>query len=635
MSDLNVQNIQGILSGWNSIEADIRTGLHEDFGKSKDIQDILDSIHDLQETANTVSPLRILLKDHIENINNPHEITLSLVDLQLVDIMYDLYTARFGIDMSITEFSYALINIKRFATIADINNQTNLDSVVNVNILNYLIDNHDKDTNAHNNLFRYKLPGEPIIQPPSDIIEANISVNSTLIVDRACPMAYHDINGRVVTIGNNLLPVDYSFGKPACPIFGPHRNILLNSKLLSDVSFKGSIRSSESSLLIVTPISDTNFLLLQESPTLDEHGFTDTLPQEITGIQTYTIYYYPIERTTVLINIRSVSEIICSAIFDCDDETYQSTGIIDNVIIHVNNLPSGWYRLSITFDATNLNVTSFDVLTKNIIDAVDPFNSIYQGETCNAGGFWQHQCTDTPLPVPPIFTDTTPVSILGTKVTRSFNGIYNPIRGTFLVKYLSPMSEVFGTKSAIFRLGQNIPNIRTAVSIETNPVNAKRNRIISYNVENEVLSLIDSDEYNVDDPQFVKRVVFTYGLGMQGYGFTDQAPQVFQLASTDVIDMMVTFFENIYDGSIHMTGTKILQLPQSVISEDATDEDYITNTESNIPAFRINMDVNLFELGYNSISGNYLDGYILNFRYYSVFASELNIEFLLDQYIPS
>lgn len=633
MSDINVQAVRGILSNWDKLEADVRTGLHEDFGQSKDIQDILDIIHDLQITANTVSPLRELFNKHIVDINNPHKVTISLAELELLNIMYDLYNARFGIDMSIAEFGYALVNIKRFATTLDIDNQTNLDSVVNVNILNYMIEKHNEDQNAHDELFRYKLPGEPIVIPPADVIEANISINSLLTVDRACPMTYHDINGRVVTVGNNLLPVDYSFEKPAFPVFGPHQNILLNSKVLSDVTFFGAVRNAGSNLLIVTPTSDTNFLLLQETGIFGSHGFHDVLPEEITGVQTFTIYYYPIERTAVQINIKVGSEIINSTVFDCDEVTYQSTGNIDKLIVHNNDLPSGWYRLSITFDATGLGITEFDILTKDTIDSNNPFNTDYQGIDCNAGGFWQHQLTNTPLPVPPIFTENTSVMILGTKITRSFGGLFNPIRGTLYIKYLSPMSEVFGTRSAVFRLGQNTPTVRTAFSIETNPVNTKRNRITSYNVNNTVLSMIDSDEYDPADPQFVKRVIFTYGLGLQGYGFTDQPPQVFRLISSDIIDMMITFFEDIYDGTVHFTGTKILQLPQTVIDEDQTDEDFISNTEANLPDFRINMDVNLFELGYNSTNGNYLNGYVLSMKYYSVFASELNIEFLLDQYI--
>lgn len=629
------QQVKGIISQFDKIEAEIRIGIHEDFGKSKDIQDILDLIHDLQVTANTVSPLRELFKDHVEDLNNPHKVTISLAELELLNIMYNLYTARYGVDMTVIEFGYALINIKRFATKEDIDNDTHRDSVVNVNVMDYMIEKHDQDEEAHSELFRYKLPGTPIVQPPSDIIEPNISINSLFAVERNCGMTYHDINGRVLTIEANKVPVDYAFGKPACPLFGPHRNILLNSKVLSDISFHGSLRNAGSDLLIVTPTSDTNFLLLQEQPIYGNHGFNDPLPEEVTGVQTYTLYYYPIERTAVCINILSNSEIIGSVLFDCEEVETQYTGNINPIVNSINDLPSGWYRLSITFNTTGLNVTSFDINTIRSIDVSNPFNTSYDGVTCNAGGFWQHQMTNTPLPVPPIFTDDAPISVLGTKLTRAYSGIYNPIRGTLMVKYLSPMSELFGTISGIARLGQNAPVVKTAVSVDTNPYNPKRNRITSYNVDGDILSLIDSDEYLPSDPQFMKRIVFTYGIGFQGYGFTDQSPQVFRLGTSDIVEQMITFFGDIYDGMTHFTGTKILQLPQSIIDPNDTDETLITNTQANTAQYRINMAVDRLELGYNSLTDRYLEGYLLNFRYYSVFASGMNIEFLLDQYIPN
>jgi hypothetical protein len=630
----NDQQIQGILSNWDKVESEIRVGLHEDFGKSKDIQDILDIIHDLQETANTVSPLRNLFKDHIEDINNPHKVNMSLAELQLLNIMYSLYISRFGVDMDIMEFGYALINIKRFATRQDIDEGIHKDSIINIDVLNYVISKHDTDENAHSELFRFRLPGTPIMMPPSDILEPNISINSLFTVDRNCPINYHDINGRVLTIEANKLPIDFSYNKPACPIFGPHQNILLNSKVLSDVSHHGSVRNAGSNLLIVTPTSDTNFLLLQETAIMGAHGFNDPLPQEITGVQNFVLYYYPIERTAVCIDILASTEILASIVYDCENNETQHTGSITKLIPSIQDLPSGWRRLSFTIDATGLNITSFDVNTLLSIDPSNLFNTTYQGVVCNAGGFWQHQLTNTPLPVPPIFTDDTPQSVLGTKLYRNYSSIYNPIRGTILLKYLSPISEVFGTKSALLRLGQNAPEVHTAVSIETNPFNTKRNRITSYNVNNDVLTLIDSAEYSPDDPQFMKRVVFTYGIGVQGYGFTDQKPDVFRLGITDVLDQIITFFEDIYDGSVHMTGTKILQLPQDIITPDDTDETIVTGTQANEADYRINMGVNVFELGYNTTTDKYLEGYVLNFRYYSVFASEMNIEFLLDQYIP-
>jgi hypothetical protein len=632
---MNDQQIAGILSNWDKVEADIRTGLHDNFGKSKDIQDILDIIHNLQVTANTVSPLRKLFEKHTHDMENPHAITISLGEMELLAIMYNLYTTRFGVDMNIKDFGYALINIKRFATRADVDNNTNVDNIINVDVMDYMIEKHNQALDAHEHLFRYRLPGKPPISPPADVFEPNIAISNLFVVERDCPMNYHDINGRVKTVDNNRLAVDYSYGKPACPIFGPHRNILLNSKILTDVSLHGGVRNAGSDLFILTPTDDTNFLLFQENIINGKHGFNDVLPEGITGINTYLIYVYPLDRSKLIINVLSnTTEIVGSALYDCDEETTQVIGQIDNLFADIQSLPNGWYRCSVTFDASKYNVTSFDVNTINEINPLDPFNIYYQGVVCNAMGFWQHQITKTSLPVPPVFTENVPITVLGTKIKRSFINIFNPVKGAFVIRYLSPMSERFGTSSAILRLGQNDPEFKTAISVTTNPVNRKRNRITTYNVNDIVLSIIDSEEYSYDDPQFAKRIAFTYGLGYQGFGFTNQKPKIFATSVDDVIEQLNTFFTDIYDGSGTNVGTRILQIPQTIIEETDTDDTLVTKTLANTPQYRLNMDVDVLELGYDSTTDQYLEGYLLSFKYYSVFCSLLNLEFLLDQYIP-
>lgn len=628
------QNISGILSNWQNIESEIRVGLHDDFGKSKDIQDILDIIHDLQVTANTVSPLRKLFNEHAADMENPHKVSISLGELELLNIMYNLYTTRFGVDMSIMDFGYALINIKRFATKADVDNNTNTDSIINLDVMNYVISKHDQSESAHENLFRFRLPGIPLSSPPSDVFEPTIAINNVFQVDRNCPMNYHDINGRVRTIGNNLLPVDYSFGKPACPIFGPHTNLLLNSKTLTDVSYHGALRAAGSDLFIITPVDDTNFLLLQENVGTSRHGFSDPLYEEITGVHTYNIYCYPLDRSQFVISIMTGSEIAGAASYDCNTNETQISGGIDKLYASIQDLANGWYRCVITFDASAVNITRFDVDLLLAITDDNAFNTEYSGVVCNAMGFWQHQLTKTPLPVPPIFTEDQLVTVLGTKVRRDFTNLFNPIRGSFVIRYLSPMSELTGVPSSLVRIGRNEPTFKTAIRAGSNLINVKRNRISTYNVEDVLLSLIDSEPYNEDDPQFMKRVAFTYGIGYQGAGFTDFKPNIFETSIDNVVDQMTTFFTSIYDGSGGFVGVRILQIPQDIIDANATDETMTVGAAANTSAYRINMNVNVLELGYDSQTDIYLEGYLLNFRYYSVFSSFMNLEFLLDQYIP-
>lgn len=627
--------IMGILSGWDKIESEIRVGLHEDYGKSKDIQDILDLIHELQITANTVSPLRKLFQDHVTNYNNPHQVTISIADLDLLAVLYDLYTTRFGVDMTISEFGYALINIKRFATRTDVDNGTNPDSIINIDTLGYMIYKHDISPVAHSELFRYKLPGIPLASPPAEVFEPNIIMNNIFVTERFCTMNYHDINGRVKTIGPDMLAIDYSYGKPAAPIFGPHRNIMLNSRLLTDVVLHGGDRSlPNSDLFIITPKDDTDFLLFQENATNDAHGFRDDIPEEITGVNTYCIYVYPLDRNCFVIAAKSGAEVIGSAAFDCDSVTSRTDGHLTKLRSSIEDLPNGWYRCSITFDATGHNLDAFDIQLLETLNIENVWNIYYQGVTCYAMGFWQHQLTKTALPAPPVFTVNSPITVLGTKIRRDFTQIFNPIKGTFVARFLSPMPERYGIPNTILRIGSNGAEPKTVVTVGSNLINLKRNRITTYNVNNEILELIDSDPYDPENPVFMKRVAFTYGLGYHGYGFTDSPPKLYATSVDSVLAQVDTFFETVYDGNIGPVGVRILQMPQDIIEPTDNEDDLVVGTLANTSQYRLNNLSEVLELGYDSVTDTYLEGYLLNFRYYSVLASEMNLEFLMDQYIP-
>jgi len=631
---MHPDQMNGILSNWNKIEADIRVGLHEDFGKSKDIQDILDIIHTLQETAHTVSPLRQMFNTHLTDMENPHNITITLDDLDLLSTLYNLYIMKFGMEMTITEFGRAMVNIRKFATRADITNSTNEDAIINVDVMDFMIENHDLSPEAHADLFRHRLPGKPFASPPVEVFEPSMAMSNMFNVERACSMNYHDINGRVKTVPENTLPIDYSYGTPASPIFGPHRNIMLNSKELTDVVLHGAVRNENTDLFIITAIDDPKFLLLQELNNFGSHGFIDTLPEEISGVNNYYIYVYPLERRRLVISaISNGAEIVGSAIFDCDLVESQSEGAFEKMHVTFNDLPNGWFRCCIAFDTSIHNITSFNVDTLLDIDPFGSYDTNYQGRVCNSMCFWQHQITKTVLPAPPIFTDNVAITVLGTKVRRDFTDLFNYIRGSLVFRYLSPLSEIFGTTSTMVRLGHNGDQPTTAIRVGTNEINPSRNRIITYNINNEVLKMIDSQPYDTESP-FAKRVAFTYGLGYQGYGFTDQHPEVFATSIDDVLKQMITFFEDIYDGTVNYAGVRILQVPQDIVGDDDTDDTLVTGELANTAQYRINMDVDVLELGYDSVTDKYLDGYLLNFRYYTLFGSAMNLEFLLDQYIP-
>ena len=632
---MNQSHLSGILSNWDKIEAGIRAGLHDDYGKSKDIQDVLDIIHDLQFEANTVTPLRELFNLHVTDTKNPHHVTIAVNELDVLTALYGLYTEKFGTSMSITDFGYTLVNLKKMATRADVDSGTNLDSLMNIDVMDYMIGLHNVAPDAHEELFRYKIPGLPLSAMPASVFEPNLGVTNYFVVERACPINYHDINGRVKVAPNDILPIDHSYGFPTAPIFDTHRNIMTNSRDLTDTVLHGVERNINNDLLVVTPLDDIRCMILREYQVMSNHGFRDTVFEEMTGPNNYSIYVYPLDRDKLVVTfIDSVYGAIGTIVFDCSDLGIYLSGTVNKLIGEILPLQNGWFRCSAAFDATMHHITGFDVDILDAINTDGTYDKNYEGGSDNAMAFWQHQITKTVLAAPPIFTYNNPVSVLSTKVKQEFTDIFNPTHGSIMFRYVSPMSERFSVPSVVCRLGDVDTPTHTSIGISTSSVDPARIRIINYNNIGEVLGLLDSDPYDGDAPIRDKRVAFTYTLGFQGYGFTDQSPVVFELAIDRDQNQMETFFTDIYGVPV-FDGSTILQLPdRAIMNNDGDVNQLVGGSLSNDTHYRINEHVTVLEIGYDSTSGLFMNGYLIGYKYYSVFSSEMNLEFLLDQYVP-
>ena len=565
----------GILSNWDSIVANVRVGVSDDYSKSLNVQDIVNIISILQGEANTASPLRGILNSHINDKNNPHNVTVAVSDLDLLNVLYTAYGQRFGTTLSFSDFSLAFINLNHFATTTDVDNGTNQNAVVNLSVMEYIVNNHNTSLTAHENMFRNYLPGYPLPFSPSLVVDPLVAIVFPVTVNRNCTMNYHDVNGHVLTAGANTLSADYLYGFPALPIFGPHTNTLLNSKSMSDVVLHNATNNQSSGLLIVTPTIDTTCLILEEDNSNGTHGFVDSITV-IPGSNNYSYYYYPISRSQLTISaLDSNSNVIGIALYDCTAVTAITNGAMAESVVDIFELPNGWYRCTFAFDASVNPITGFSV---DVIDSIDPnnnFNNVYTGTGQNAGAFWQHQLTSTVLPTPPVFTTTTSVSVLGTIYQQAFSG-FNQLYGSILVNYISPIPEIFGTSRSVMRIGNNSDNT-SAVRFDNDPGNPAQNRIRSYDGNNVVISTFESDPYSGDLAP-IKRISYTYSNTVQGYGFTDQVPVVEEVPAT-------------------LNSATIL------------------------------------ELGYDSLSDTYLDGYLLSFRYYPIQSTVMNLEFLMAQYV--
>ncbi len=629
---------EGVLSGWREIEADIRTNLHEEFGESKDVQDILDLIHHLKVLANSDNPLRLAFEQHVTSNENPHNFELNIHEIDLFNVMYNEYITRFGITMTLAEFITAIISIKRFATRDDVDNETNLNSTVNLDILNYAIAEHNVDPEAHYDLLRMKFPGEPISVPPTVAIIPNVITEHTLSVERASVMNYHDVDGRVKELPIDTIAADYLYGIPALPIFSETTNHLLESEAGTNVSLHGAGRLPTSNITLYTPKDNMNYLLLGEDGTDDNHGVIVPTPTTtVNGLHTFSVYIFPFLRTKFTMSLFDGTTFIGIGTFDLN--AVESLTDITNGVAHTEilPLPSGWIRCSITFKVDRL-IPSIHIKMLDINDA-----DSFLGQAATSMAMWQFQLVDKPSSAPPIITTAAPESIASTFLTKPITDEYHELSGSVHMRAITPLAELYDNIYELFCMTNDLD--QHIIHAGNGKVNRNVLNITTYGKDDDVLTTIDSHEYSAIDPRLAKHLAFSYTYGHQSYGFTDNIPHVFDyyaftLNGSDVIlrdetnEYMMRFFDTMYDANPgESTGVVFLQLNESDIVPVDSPLPLTRYPNDTDDVYMMNESCDRIEIGHNSETGYFLEGYLLEFGYYPVFSDPMNIEFLINQYV--
>lgn len=631
--------IEGILSNWDSLEAEIREGLSLDYGKSKNLQDVLAIIHELQLYAGTLSPLRTLLHEHIADVNNPHQ---ASIDLDVMSALYSQYQTLYGGGLTQQEFYDLFLNLRSFATRTDVDQGINQDAATTIDVLNYVLELHDDDPDAHSGSFaqslRNELPGDPLVGPPSLVLDLTFSSFDDWEVeryggeitpwDRSSYMYRHDIDGKIKQIPNNEIAIDYLYGQPSIAVFSAKTNIIPYSKELMTATFLGGSKITDTGPFILSPTDDTEYLMFRESGGNGKHGITVPIDTSISGFDTsvmnYSIYVFPVDRRQIQISVTTTdTPLVCK--FNLDEEDVISDSPL--CVASIMPLPSGWYRLSVGIKYSALPsevyITDIEVVFMKKVTGQIFGDAEYIGDAAIVPGvFFQHQLTGGALPVPPIFTDDGPVRCEESRIKYPLNGIFNQNQGTFYLKYISPMSDIFETSTTQLKVfGVDDTGV---LDIRSEPY-SDITRIVSANDNNDVLSVMRSNPLptQVEDGIEVKRIAFTYAIGYQGFAVSDQVPETFRLTYTNEPPYSPFSVVNQVDPTIDSVAT--LVPTGELIDEynvDATDYLY-----DNMMA-----NASYLVLGSGTTEAS-IEGYVLGFRYYPHFSNKLNLEFLMDQYV--
>lgn len=313
---------------------------------------------------------------HIQNLNNPHVVTLSQTDADVLQLVYQAWLSN-GNSGTLQDFYVSFFSVAD-STIADATNVETASptSLVNVSGANELISIHNASATAHAELIDIILPGIPPNAPPTISYNAQYGLPSNTTCIRASELTVLDQNGNLTTISENTIAVDYSTGVAAFPIYGSRTNLIFpsnpidqnNTNLLNVTS-----STSPSGTLKVAPDGNPA-MVLTDTETNAVHGYEISITLSDAVEYTDTVFIYPLTNTGgITIYLDAYPDI--AIMLDLSDYTIFSQN--SSVQAYVQPLMNGWLRLGIQYTAPTL--TTCNLVIAQVQTAIFGTSIAYEG----------------------------------------------------------------------------------------------------------------------------------------------------------------------------------------------------------------------------------------------------------------
>ena len=312
-----------------------------------------------------IDRLERMISAHIADKDNPHGVSMEqLVTSVMNELYHDWldYQNRTQYDGAYTtDDLMQLLSTEQFLkvlyqqiSIADVDTAlqgTSTYQVTSAKDVHEMVEAHNQDKNAHAALMDYLFPGNVHSYPPSLAVIADVGGTDGLHIVRNGTLSYMGVDGKVHTAAAHTLPVDYSTGRAAYPIFGTTTNHCTHGSVLTaSVYTKGEV--------IVTETTDSVSIL--------ESGQTFKVASTSTINTTRHRLSYSIP-TSVLAG----KSVLCVSI-------YAKTGTLDNLGINVHGAIENEYH---TWHYNLSNATTYCVKTQMPSDIRAELYSLPNGYT--------------------------------------------------------------------------------------------------------------------------------------------------------------------------------------------------------------------------------------------------------------
>lgn len=186
----------------------------------------------------TIDRLERLIKRHVAE-SNAHGITLPLLATNVTNEMYKewlryknqtvhnstLTESELMSRYSSEEFFKVLFQESRIADTPTVLLGLDGTKVVSPRGVNAYVQKHDTDIESHNGLMEFLFPGAVTEYTPTMSLVASLGIPAYMDIAAPDGILYMDNNGKMQKALAQALPVDWSTGIPAYPIFGNCTNV--------------------------------------------------------------------------------------------------------------------------------------------------------------------------------------------------------------------------------------------------------------------------------------------------------------------------------------------------------------------------------------------------------------------------
>lgn len=437
----------GIITAWDEFTFDEGSNVAKDKNptpKSRTEFTVDDVLVLIRRLKNFIDPKNVdrierFVSKHIADKNNPHEVTIEQLVSSVMNEVYKdwlAYKNRTEYDNRYTEDELKeLLSTEQFlkslyqqVLIANVNTALegkSVNEVTSVYDVAQMLKQHNEDLNAHSNLMEYLFPGAVHTYNPTLALIADTGMSEEFIITRNGNLTYMGPDGHIHTAGNNELPVDWSTGRPAFPIFGATSNNCTHGSVLTNGAFGKTNVTVTNATNIVNILNSGNPFKVTcvQTNTVVNHKLTYTIPSSVhNGKKTICISIFAQQGTLdhIGLNVHSgvANEYNCVHYNISKREMYTNSEISDNIFGAINDTPTGWVRLTYTCPAISVSGNIYvDIHLLDILDG----DLTFKGDATQylyLNGMQIEFDTDVPSP----YKSTT-----GSIVTENATTIYLPI----------------------------------------------------------------------------------------------------------------------------------------------------------------------------------------------------------------